>query len=144
MDALPSWFYWAFLSALFAALTAILAKLGLDSIDADLATLIRTVVILIVLSLFVGMTGKWTGLSSVDSRTMTFLVLSGLATGASWVCYFRALKIGEASQVAPVDKLSLVMVALFAFAFLHERPHSKDWLGLTLVSIGVVMLAIKR
>lgn len=139
-----SWFQWALLSAVFAALTAIFAKIGLAGVDSDLATLIRTVVILLVLAAFVFSQGKWTNPLGLPSKTWLFLVLSGLATGASWVCYFRALKFGEASKVAPVDKLSLVLVALFAFAFLHERPSLREWSGILMVGTGVLILALKR
>ena len=139
-----NWLPWAMLSAVFAAATAIFAKLGLADIDSDMATLIRVVIILFVLAAFVLATGKWSDPALLSSRTWTFLALSGLATGASWVCYFRALKVGAASQVAPVDKLSLVLVALFAFVFLGERPLPKDWLGIALVAGGVVLLAIRR
>jgi transporter family protein len=138
------WFYWALLSAVFAALTAIFAKLGLQGVDSDLATLIRTAIIMAVLSVFVLATGKWANPLALSGNTWLFLVLSGLATGASWVCYFRALKMGDASQVAPVDKLSLVLVAVFAFAFLGERPSLREWSGIALVAAGVLVLAIKR
>lgn len=144
MQIIDSWFGWAVLSAFFAALTAIFAKIGLAGIDSDFATLIRTIVILFVLGLFVGITGKFTNPLHLNSNNWLFLILSGLATGASWVCYFRALKIGNASQVAPVDKLSLVLVALLAFVFLHERPSLKDWSGIFLVATGVLVLSIKR
>src|SRR5215471_6931879 len=117
-----SWFFWAALSAVFAALTAIFAKVGIQGVDSDLATLVRTIVIVFVLSGFVWLAGKWSNPFALSSRTWLFLGLSGLATGASWVCYFRALQIGDASKVAPVDKFSLVLVAVFAFAFLGERP----------------------
>lgn len=110
------WFYWALLSAVFAALTAIFAKVGIQGVDSDLATLIRTAIILVVLSALITCTGKWANPFELSSKTWLFLGMSGLATGASWVCYFRALKIGDASKVAPVDKLSLVMVAIFAFS----------------------------
>jgi bacterial/archaeal transporter family protein len=138
------WFVWALLSALFAALTAIFAKIGLEGVDSDYATLIRTFVIIAVLAVFVGVTHKWRNPFTLDSRTIGFLVLSGLATGASWVCYFRALKMGEASKVAPVDKFSLVLVALFAAMFLGERPNLREWLGIAMVGIGVVVLSFKR
>jgi len=144
MHTTESWILWALLSALFAALTAIFAKLGLAGIDSDFATLIRTVVILSVLGLFVWATGKWSDPFSLPAKSWTFLVLSGLATGASWVCYFRALKIGRASQVAPVDKLSLVLVAVFAFIFLHERPSAREWSGILLIASGVIFLALKK
>ncbi|MDL5036916.1 EamA family transporter [Comamonas resistens] len=144
MATSTGWFYWAVLSAVFAALTAIFAKIGIQGVDSDLATLIRTVIIIVVLSAFVGLTGKWTNPLSLSPRTWVFLGLSGLATGASWVCYFRALKIGAASQVAPVDKFSLVLVALFAVIFLGERPSLREWSGIALVASGVLVLAFKR
>ena len=139
-----TWFYWAVLSAVFAAITAIFAKIGIQGIDSDFATLIRTSVIIVVLSAFVWYAGKWSNPFALPSRTWKFLGLSGLATGASWVCYFRALQLGEASKVAPVDKLSLVLVAIFAFAFLGERPVLREWIGIALVAGGVLILAIKR
>jgi bacterial/archaeal transporter family protein len=139
----PTWLTWALLSAVFAALTAILAKLGVQTIDPDLATLLRTAVVLVVLACLVFTTGKWRPLSELRPRSVLFLSLSGLATGASWVCYFRALKLGEASKVAPVDKFSVVLVAIFAFLFLAERPSVRDWLGICLVAAGVLVLAIK-
>ena len=144
MVSASNWFFWALLSAVFAALTAIFAKIGLEGVDSDLATLIRTFVIMVVLIGFVHLTGKWSNPFELTSRTWLFLVLSGLATGASWVCYFRALKIGDASKVAPIDKLSVVLVALFAVIFLGERPATRDWLGILLVGAGVVVLALKR
>ena len=143
MDALPAWFVWAALSAVFAALTAVLAKVGLQGVDSDLATWVRTLVILAVLSGFLWATGRWTNPLSLPGRTWLFLGLSGLVTGASWVCYFRALKMGEASKVAPVDKFSLVLVALFAVAFLGERPSLREWGGIGLVAAGVLVLAFK-
>ena len=109
MSSLQVWFYWALLSAGFAALTAIFAKIGLEGVDSDFATLIRTFVIILVLAWFVYYTGKWSDPFALRPKTWSFLTLSGLATGASWVCYFRALKVGEASKVAPVDKLSVVL-----------------------------------
>jgi len=139
-----AWFYWALLSAGFAALTAIFAKIGIQGIDADLATLVRTAVIIVVLAVFVACTGKWSNPLALSARTWLFLVLSGLATGASWVCYFRALKMGDASKVAPVDKFSLVLVAVFAVMFLGERPSLRDWGGIGLVAAGVIVLALKR
>jgi transporter family protein len=138
-----SWFYWAFLSACFAALTAIFAKLGIRNVDADLATLVRTVIIVGVLAAFVAWAGKWSDPRALTGRTWLFLVLSALATGASWVCYFRALKMGEASKVAPVDKLSVVLVALFAVAFLGERPSLQEWAGIAMVAGGVLLLVVK-
>ncbi|WP_018972852.1 EamA family transporter [Rudaea cellulosilytica] len=142
--AASNWFFWALGSAGFAALTAIFAKIGIKGVDSDLATLIRTAVIIVVLAAFVGAAGKWSNPLELSARTWIFLVLSGLATGASWVCYFRALKIGDASQVAPVDKFSLVLVAVFAFAFLGERPSLREWFGIAMVGAGVLVLALKK
>jgi len=139
-----TWFHWAALSAAFAALTAIFAKIGVKDVDADLATLVRTVIIVVVLAAFVVSTGKWSNPLSLPGRTWTFLGLSALATGASWVCYFRALQLGEASKVAPVDKFSLVLVAVFAYAFLGERPSWREWAGIGLVATGVLVLAFRR
>ena len=144
MTATSGWFYWALLSAVFAAMTAIFAKIGIQGVDSDLATLIRTAIIIVVLSAFVAYAGKWSNPLTLSPRTWLFLTLSGLATGASWVCYFRALKLGEASKVAPVDKLSLVLVAVFAVAFLGERPSLRDWAGIAMVAGGVLLLAFKR
>ena len=142
---IPSgWFLWALLSACFAALTAIFAKIGIRGVDSDLATLIRTVIILMVLSPFVWLTGKWSNPFSLSSKTLIFLALSALATGASWVCYFRALQIGHASQVAPVDKLSVVLVAVFAYALLGERPSAQEWLGISLIAGGVLLIALHK
>lgn len=138
------WFTWAILSALFAAMTAIFAKIGLKDVDSDYATLFRTFVIILVLAAFVIVAKKWRNPFTLSSHTVTFLVLSGLATGASWVCYFRALNVGEASKVAPVDKLSLVLVAIFATIFLGERPNMREWLGIVLVGVGVLILGFKR
>lgn len=138
------WFFWAALSACFAALTAIFAKVGIQGIDSDFATLIRTVLITLVLAPFVWLAGKWSNPLSLPGRTWLFLSLSALATGASWLCYFRALQLGDASKVAPVDKFSLVLVALFACLFLGERLSLREWLGLALVAAGVLLLALKR
>jgi transporter family protein len=144
MSILPQWFIWALLSAVFAALTAIFAKIGLEGVDSDLATLVRTFLILLVLGTFVMATGKWTNPLNLSGHTWLFLTLSALATGASWVFYFRALKAGPASFVAPIDKLSLVLVAIFAFTFLGERPNGWGWLGIAMVAGGVVVLGLKR
>ena len=144
MATASKWFFWALFSAVFAAFTAIFAKVGLEGVDSDLATLVRTVVIMAVLAGFVYFTGKWSNPFALSSKTWLFLVLSGLATGASWVCYFRALKVGEASKVAPVDKLSLLLVAVFAFLFLNERPSVREWVGILMVGAGVLVLAFKK
>ena len=139
-----SWTYWAILSAVFAALTAIFAKVGIRGVDSDFATLVRTAIVIVTLFAFVWFTGKWSNPLLLSSKTWIFLTLSGLATGASWVCYFRALQIGEASKVAPIDKLSLVLVAVFAVIFLGERPSAWDWVGISMVAGGVLLLALKR
>jgi transporter family protein len=144
MFSLPEWFIWALLSAVFAALTAIFAKVGLEGVDSDLATLVRTFLILLVLGAFVVATGKGINPFSLSAKTLSFLALSALATGASWVFYFRALKAGPASLVAPIDKLSLVLVAIFAVIFLGERPNGWGWLGIAMVAGGVVVLGWKR
>jgi transporter family protein len=139
-----NWFFWAALSAAFAALTAIFAKVGIEGVDSDVATLVRTAIIIFVLAAFVWLTGKWSNPLSLPRHTWVFLGLSALATGASWVCYFRALQLGQASKVAPVDKFSVVLVAVFAVAFLGERPSWVAWTGIVLVATGVVVLAIAR
>lgn len=119
------------------------AKLGIQGVDSDFATLIRTAIIIVVLSCFVWFAGKWSNPLALSFRTWIFLGLSGLATGASWLCYFRALQIGDASKVAPIDKLSVVLVAIFAFAFLGERPSFREWAGITMIASGVLVLAFK-
>ena len=121
---LANWVFWAVLSAAFAALTAIFAKVGVAGVDSDFATLIRTVVILGLVAAIAGMRGAWQPVAEVPGRTGVFLLLSGLATGASWLCYFRALKMGDAARVAPVDKLSVVLVAVFGVIFLGEKLSS--------------------
>ena len=141
-SGLMSWQSWAFLSAVFAALTAIFAKIGVSEINSDMATLIRTAIILAVLTLIVLATGQWQALSGITSRTWLFLTLSALATGASWVCYFRALKIGDAARVAPVDKLSIVLVAVFGVLILGERLSGINWLGVGLCTAGSILGAM--
>jgi len=136
-----SWQFWAVMSAVFAALTAIFAKVGVAGVNSDFATFIRTVVILGCLAAFVYATGQFHSPASITAKTYAFLVLSGLATGASWVCYFRALKSGDAAQVAPIDKLSVVLVAIFAVAFLGERPSPAGWAGISLIAAGAVLIA---
>jgi len=138
------WFFWAILSAIFAAMTAIFAKLGLKGVDSDFATLLRTFLIFVVLSGFVYFSGKWSDPFALSPKNWLFLSLSALATGASCIFYFRALQLRDAAKVAPVDKFSLVLVAIFAAILLHERPTLRDWLGILLVSAGVVVLSIAR
>lgn len=138
-----SWQFWALLSATFAALTAIFAKVGIENVGSDFATLVRTVVILAVAGAIVILTGQWQAPSTVSGRTWLFLVLSGVATGASWLCYFRALKLGDASRVAPVDKLSVILVAVIGVLFLGERLSATNWLGVVMVAGGVILLTIR-
>jgi len=140
---LASWQLWALLSAAFAALTAIFAKIGVENVNSDLATLIRTVVIVLVLGVILVATGQWQPLGSISGRTYLFLVLSGLATGGSWVCYFRALKLGDAARVAPIDKLSVVLVAVFGATFLGERLSAPNWAGVLFIAAGAVLVAYK-
>jgi len=142
-SAFASWQFWAVLSATFAALTAIFAKVGVENVNSDFATLIRTVVILLLLVAIVAATGQMQTLGSINGKTYGFLVLSGLATGASWLCYFRALKIGNAAQVAPIDKLSVVLVAVFGAIFLGERLGAINWLGVALIAAGAVLVAYR-
>ena len=138
-----AWQFWALLSAAFAALTAIFAKIGIENVNSDFATFIRTIVILAAAGLMVYITGNWQQPSTISGKTWAFLVLSGLATGASWICYFRALKIGDAARVAPIDKLSVVFVAVFAVLFLGERLSLPNWLGVVLISCGAVLVAYR-
>lgn len=140
---LLSWQFWAVGSAIFAALTAVFAKVGIEGVGSDFATFIRTIVILCAIVLMLSLTGGWQAPSTVTPRNWLFLILSGLATGASWLCYFRALKLGNASQVAPVDKLSVVFVAAFAAIFLGERLSSLHWLAVCLIATGAVMLTAR-
>lgn len=140
---LLSWQAWALLSAGFAALTAIFAKVGIENVNSDFATFIRTIVILLAIAFMLSVTGNWQAPGAVSGKSWLFLVLSGLATGASWLCYFRALKIGNAAQVAPVDKLSVVLVAVFAVVFLGERLSPAHWAGVAMIAGGVVLLSLK-
>lgn len=138
-----SWVFWALLSAVFAALTAIFAKIGVENINSDLATLLRTIVIVAILTAMVAVTRQYQPLASISLRTYVFLGLSGLATGASWLCYFRALKLGDAARVAPIDKLSIVLVAVFGVAFLGERLSLANWAGIVLIACGALLVALK-
>lgn len=138
------WQMWALLSAVFAALTAIFAKVGVEGINPDLATFIRTIIVLVSFAIILFATGQFTAPGPISGKTWLFLVLSGLATGASWLCYFRALKLGPATLVAPIDKLSVVLVALFAFVFLGERPSASGWLGIGLIAAGAVLLVLRK
>lgn len=143
MNPLTSWQFWALFSAVFAALTAIFAKVGVDNINSDFATFFRTIIILIVLAALLLVTHQFQSLRSISAKSYLFLCLSGLATGASWLCYFRALKLGNASQVAPIDKLSVILVAIFGVIFLSEKLSFSNWLGICLMALGALLLAIK-
>ncbi|MEL4069416.1 EamA family transporter [Ochrobactrum sp. GPK 3] len=138
-----SWQFWALMSAVFAALTAVFAKVGIQGINSDFATLVRTFVIIGALCLFLTITGQWQRPGEISAKSWLFLVLSGLATGASWLAYFRALQIGDAARVAPVDKLSVVLVALFGAVFLGERMSTINWFGIVLIGCGVVLVALR-
>ena len=139
----PPWLLWAVFSAVFAALTAIFAKVGVENINSDLATFIRTIIVVCVLGLIVYATGQLQPPATISGRTYLFLLLSGLATGASWICYFRALKLGNAAQVAPIDKLSVVLVAIFGAVFLREQLSAVNWLGVVLVAAGALLVALR-
>ena len=142
-SAAEAWQFWAILSAVFAALTAIFAKTGVAGINPDFATLLRTLVVLAVLAGIVAATGQYQSPGEIAPRSFAFLILSGLATGASWICYFRALKLGEASRVAPIDKLSIVLVAVFGVVFLGERLSATNWAGVALIALGALLVAYK-
>ncbi|MDI7776410.1 EamA family transporter [Asticcacaulis sp. EMRT-3] len=138
---IAAWPFWALLSAIFAAMTAVLAKVGVSDINSDMATFLRTVVILVVSALVLFGLKEWRPVSAISLKTWIFLTLSGVATGASWLCYFRALKLGEAARVAPIDKLSVVFVAVFSVLFLGESLSLKNWLGVALIAGGAILVA---
>ena len=140
---MSTWQFWALASAVFAALTAVFAKVGVEHVAPDVATLVRTVVILLALGLVVAATGQFGQLFGATSRTYLFLALSGLATGASWLCYYRALKLGPAARVAPIDKMSVLLVALFGVAFLGERLTTRNWLGVAMIAGGAILVALR-
>ena len=141
MKIFASWQTWALLSATFAALTAIFAKIGIQNVNSDFATFVRTVVILLIAGGIVVATGHWQDPTAIATKTWVFLILSGLATGLSWLCYFRALHLGQASQVAPIDKLSVVMVAVIAAVFLGESLSLAAWAGVALIAGGAILVA---
>lgn len=136
------WFVFALLSAVFAALTSILAKVGIEGVNSNLATAIRTVVVLVMAWGMVFVTNTQGGLADISRKSWLFLILSGLATGASWLCYYRALQIGEASKVVPIDKLSVVITLVLAFVFLHERFTPKSLIGCLLIGVGTLLLVL--
>ena len=136
------WFIFALLSAVFAALTSILAKVGIDGVNSNLATAIRTVVVVIMAWGMVFLTHAQSGISEISRKSWLFLILSGMATGASWLCYYRALQIGEASKVVPIDKLSVVITLVLAFIFLHEEFTVKSLIGCILIGIGTLVMVL--
>lgn len=143
MHFTAGWQFWALLSAVFAALTAIFAKVGVAGVNSDLATFIRTLVIGLLVSAILTVSRQWEGLDTIPRRSWLFLVLSGAATGASWLCYFRALKLGDAARVAPIDKLSVVLVAVFGVVLLGERLSTANWTGVLLIATGAVLVAYR-
>ena len=136
------WFVFALLSAVFAALTSILAKIGIDGVNSNLATAVRTVVVVVMAWGMVFLTNAQNGLSEISRKSWIFLILSGLATGASWLCYYRALQIGDASKVVPVDKLSVIITLVLAFVFLHERFTTKSLIGCILIGAGTLLMVL--
>ena len=136
-----SWQIWATLSAIFAALTAIFAKVGVEGVNSNFATFLRTLVVVVALIAILSLTGGWQSLNAISRKTYLFLILSGLGTGASWLCYFHALKLGDAARVAPIDKLSVVLVAIFGVAILGERLAFLNWVGVAMIASGAVLVA---
>jgi len=136
------WFIFALLSAVFAALTSILAKVGIEGVNSNLATAIRTVVVVVMAWGMVFLTNTQSGIADISKRSWLFLILSGLATGASWLCYYRALQIGEASKVVPIDKLSVVITLVLAFVFLHEQFTVKSLIGCILIGLGTLVMVL--
>lgn len=136
------WLVFALLSAIFAALTSILAKIGIDGVNSNLATAIRTVVVVVMAWAMVFLTHSQSGISEISKKSWIFLILSGLATGASWLCYYRALQVGDASKVVPIDKLSVVITLVLAFVFLHEEFTVKSLIGCVLIGVGTLIMVI--
>ncbi|MCQ2516926.1 MAG: EamA family transporter [Saccharofermentans sp.] len=136
------WFVFAILSAIFAALTSILAKVGIDGVNSNLATAIRTIVVVIMAWGMVFLTHAQSGMSEISRKSWIFLILSGLATGASWLCYYKALQMGEASKVVPIDKLSVVITLVLAFVFLHEEFNVKSIIGCILIAVGTILMVL--
>ena len=137
------WLLFAIFSAIFAALTAILAKIGIENVNSNLATAIRTVVVIVMAWGMVFLTNAQNGIFSIGKKSWIFLILSGLATGASWLCYYKALQLGEVSKVVPIDKLSLVITIILAFIFLHEEINAKSVIGCVLIGIGTLIMVVK-
>lgn len=140
---LSGWLPWALLSAFFAALTAIFAKVGVEGVNSNYATFIRTIVVVLALGLLMFFTGGYQPPPVLSRRTLLFLILSGLATGASWLCYFRALSLGQVAEVAPVEKISVVLVVIFGVIFLNEQLMLRAWMGILLILSGVILVAFR-
>ena len=136
------WFIFALLSAVFAALTSILAKVGIEGVNSNLATALRTLVVLAMAWMMVFVTNAQSGIGEISRKSWLFLILSGLATGASWLCYYRALQIGEASKVVPIDKLSIVITLVLAWTFLHEQVSAKSIIGCLLIAAGTLVMVL--
>ena len=136
------WILFAILSAVFAALTSILAKIGIEGVDSNLATAIRTVVVVVMSWLIVFLTHAQSGITTIDKKSWIFLILSGLATGASWICYYRAIQLGDVSKVVPIDKMSVVLTLILAFTFLHEEFTVKTAIGSVLITLGTVLMVL--
>lgn len=136
------WFIFALMSAVFAALTSILAKIGIEGVNSNLATAIRTVVVVVMAWGMVFLTSAQSGISEISKKSWLFLILSGLATGASWLCYYKALQVGEASKVVPIDKLSVVITLVLAFVFLHEQFTAKTMIGCVLIGAGTLLMVL--
>jgi len=136
-----SWLFWAALSALFAALTAVFAKVGVENVNSNFATFVRTLVVVVATAGLLTMLGQWQAPGEVSRKTYLFLVLSGLGTGASWLCYFRAMQVGDAARVAPIDKLSVVLVAIFGVFLLGEKLSGLNWLGVAMIAGGAILVA---
>ena len=136
------WMFFAILSAVFAALTSILAKVGIDGVNSNLATAIRTIVVVAMAWAMVFLTNSQNGITEISRKSWMFLILSGLATGASWLCYYRALQLGEASKVGPIDKLSTVITLVLAFVFLHEKFTFKSLIGCILITLGTLIMVL--
>jgi transporter family protein len=136
-----SWLFWAALSAVFAALTAIFAKIGVENVNSNFATFVRTIVVIVALAGILTFLGQWQAPGDISKKTYLFLVLSGLGTGASWLCYFHAMQVGDAARVAPVDKLSVVLVAIFGAVFLSEKLTAMNWTGVGLITAGAILVA---
>ena len=141
-EVIRMWFLFALLSAVFAALTSILAKVGIEGVNSNLATAVRTVVVVIMAWGMVFVTGAEGGLQAISKKSWLFLILSGIATGASWLCYYRALQIGEASKVVPIDKLSVVITLVLAFVFLHEQFTVRSFIGCVLIGAGTLIMVV--